>query len=99
MRISGVRARRSIAEFATTRLLLDISPVAAYQKAQPGVASQGRGTRRRLRRFTLDGRPRLCYPLRGGGGISSRAAPLSMIGKGRGEKVDPTIIRNGGFRT
>nr|DAI67168.1 MAG TPA: hypothetical protein [Caudoviricetes sp.] len=46
---------------------------------------------RRLRRPALDGRPRLCYSQRRDGGISSRAAPFPMIGKGRGDWAEPTL--------
>ena len=61
-------------------------------------AVKGRNARR-LRRLALDGLARLCYFRQGGGGISSRAAPFPMNGKGRGDRVD-TIYkkqRNGGF--
>ena len=41
------------------------------------------------RRIALDWRPRLCYfQRRGGGYISSRAAPFPMTGKGRGDWVE-----------
>ena len=47
-------------------------------------AVKGRNARR-LRRLALDGLARLCYFRQGGGGISSRAAPFPMNGKGRGD--------------
>ena len=54
-------------------------------------AVKGRNARR-LRRLALDGLARLCYSRQGGGGISSRAAPFPMNGKGRGDRVDPTLL-------
>ena len=41
-----------------------------------------------LRRLALYGRPRLCYSRGRDGGISSRAAPFPMNGKGRGDRVE-----------
>ena len=46
---------------------------------------------RRLRRLALDGLARLCFFRQGGGGISSRAAPFPMNGKGRGDRVELPI--------
>ncbi len=80
---------RKVADFATPRVWWFISPVAAYSVAQAGAGCQGGGTPRRSRRLALDGRPRLCYPLRRDGGISSRAAPFPKNGKGRGDRADP----------
>ncbi|EDM97304.1 hypothetical protein BACCAP_04901 [Pseudoflavonifractor capillosus ATCC 29799] len=53
-------------------------------------AVKGRNARR-LRRLALDGLARLCYFRQGGGGISSRAAPFPMNGKGRGDRVELPI--------
>lgn len=53
-------------------------------------AVKGRNARR-LRRLALDGLARLCYFRQGGWGISSRAAPFPMNGKGRGDRVELPI--------
>lgn len=44
-----------------------------------------------LRRLALYGRPRLCHSRGRDGGISSRAAPFPMNGKGRGDILDGII--------
>ena len=44
-------------------------------------------------------RPGCAFSPASGGGISSRAAPFSKIGKGRGKKVDPLHYKNGVLQT
>ena len=61
-----------------------ISPVAAYRSEQPGAVCQGCTAPPLLRRLALDWRHRLFYFPARGGGISSRAPPFPMTGKGRG---------------
>ena len=61
-----------------------ISPVAAYRSEQPGAVCQGCISTAAYRRLALDWRPRLFYFPAARRGISSRAAPFPMIGKGRG---------------
>ena len=55
-------------------------------------------THRRLRRPALYGLPRLCYfQRRGGGYISSRAAPFPMTGKGRGDWAEVSFFNEWRF--
>ena len=66
-----------------------ISPVAARNRAQAGVGCQGGFAPPCAAALPLTACPGCAFSPASGGGISSRAAPFSKIGKGRGEKVDP----------
>ena len=65
-----------------------ISPVAAYRSEQPGVVCQGCIAPPYIGGLPLTGGPGCAIFRRRGGGISSRAAPFPMTGKGRGDWVD-----------
>ena len=66
-----------------------ISPVAARNRAQAGVGCQGGFAPPCAAALPLTACPGCAFSPASGGGISSRTAPFSKIGKGRGEKVDP----------
>ena len=66
-----------------------ISPVAARIPAWPGAGCQGCIAPPFYGGLPLTVCPGCAISPASGGGISSRAAPFSKIGKGRGEKVDP----------
>ena len=66
-----------------------ISPVAARNRAQAGVGCQGGFAPPCAAALPLTACPGYAFSPASGGGISSRAAPFSKIGKGRGKKVDP----------
>ena len=66
-----------------------ISPVAARNQAQAGVGCQGGFAPPCAAALPLTACPGCAFSPASGGGISSRAAPFSKSGKGRGEKVDP----------
>ena len=66
-----------------------ISPVAARNQAQAGVGCQGGFAPPCAAALPLTACPGCAFSPASGGGISSRTAPFSKIGKGRGEKVDP----------
>ena len=66
-----------------------ISPVAARNRAQAGVGCQGGFAPPCAAALPLTACPGCAFSPASGGGISSRTAPFSKIGKGRGKKVDP----------
>ena len=66
-----------------------ISPVAARNRAQAGVGCQGGFAPPCAAALPLTACPGCAFSPASRGGISSRAAPFSKIGKGRGKKVDP----------
>ena len=66
-----------------------ISPVAARNRAQAGVGCQGGFAPPCPAALPLTACPGCAFSPASDGGISSRAAPFSKIGKGRGKKVDP----------
>lgn len=66
-----------------------ISPVAARNRAQAGAGCQGGFAPPYAAALPLTACPGCAFSPASGGGISSRAAPFSTIGKGRGKKVDP----------
>ena len=65
-----------------------ISPVAAYRSEQPGAVCQGCIAPPYIGGLPLTGGPGCAIFRRRGGGISSRAAPFPMTGKGRGDWVE-----------
>ena len=75
-----------------------ISPGAARNRAQAGVGCQGGFAPPCAAALPLTACPGCAFSPASGGGISSRAAPFSKIGKGRGKKVDPLHYKNGGFQ-
>lgn len=78
-----------------------ISPVAARNRAQAGAGCQGGFAPPYAAALPLTACPGCAFSLASDGGISSRAAPFSKIGKGRGKKVDPLHYKNyknGGFQ-
>ena len=78
-----------------------ISPVAARNRAQAGVGCQGGFAPPYAAALPLTACPGCAFSPASDGGISSRAAPFSKIGKGRGKKVDPLHYKNyknGGFQ-
>ena len=67
---------------------LDLSPVAAYYTAWPGAVRQGCIAPPPCGGLPFTGGPGCAIPGGRDGGISSRAAPFPMNGKGRGDRVE-----------
>lgn len=72
-------------------------PSPHYKKHRRGCLSRAR-KRRRLRRFTLDGRPWLCYPPGRGGGYILQSRPLFHDWKRGGIRLNP-YIKSGVLKT
>ena len=70
-----------------------ISPVAARNRAQAGVGCQGGFAPPCAAALPLTACPGCAFSPASGGGISSRAAPFSKIGKGRGKRLTHYIIK------
>ena len=69
-----------------------ISPVAARNRAQAGVGCQGGFAPPCAAALPLTACPGCAFSPASGGGISSRTAPFSKIGKGRGKRLTHYII-------
>ena len=74
-----------------------LSPVAAPPIAQPGLPVKGKAAAARRCSAPLTGCPGCATSQGATGNISSRAAPFPWIGKGRGDRVEPLLLKSLSF--